>query len=216
MLLGNVEHGAHTWTTASVKSVMWLVLVLLATYVGASSPWGVGIWPRWPAHPEEGRVEQVVTGTLHMLRQDKTQLGQPTVFHHSPVLQRKENVQRGQKETRERYKEPASLSKISYSKNEEHLKLTKVKNTIKRDLSHWWREYERRIGDKRNHLVLRLPTSTIGKLKKAKQIKAQNWNHRWREYERRIKDPRNHFVVKLPKYKILKKQPSYYKIHGVQ
>ena len=87
---------------------MWLVLVLLATYVGASSPWGEGIWPRWPAHPEEGRVEQVVTGTLHMMRLDNTQLGQPTVFHHSPVLQRKENVQRGQKETRERYKEPAS------------------------------------------------------------------------------------------------------------
>ena len=216
MLLGNVEHGAHTWTTASVKSVMWLVLVVLATYVGASSPWGVGIWPRWQAHPEEGRDEQVVTATLNMLRQDNTQLGQPTVFHHSSVLQRKANVQRGQKETRERYKEPASLSKISYYKNEEHLKLTKAKSTIKRDLSHRWSEYERRIGDKRNHLVLSLPTSTIAEFKKAKQVKAQSWNHRWREYERRIKDPRNHFVVKLPKYKILKKQPIYYKIHGLQ
>ena len=96
------------------------------------------------------------------------------------------------------------------------MKLTKAENTIKRDLSHWWSEYERRIGDKRNHLVLRLPTSTIAEFKKAKQVKAQNWNHRWKAYERRIKDPRNHFVVKLPKYKILKKQQSYYKIHGVQ
>ena len=200
---------------------MWLVLVLLATYVGASSPWGVGIWPRWPAHPEEGSVEQVLTGTLHILRKDNTHLGLPDVFHHSSVLQKKENVQKKQKETRElsprkSYREPASLSNILHSKNEEHLKLTKAKHKIKSDLSHWWREYERRIGDKRNHLVLRLPTSTIEEFKKAKQIKAQNWNHRWKAYERRIKDPRNHFIVKLPKYDILKKQPSYYKIHGVK
>ena len=127
------------------------------------------------------------------------------------MLQKKENVQRKQKETRE-----LSLSNIPHSKNEEHLKLTKAKHTIRVDLANRWREYERRIGDKKNHLVLRLPTSTIEEFKKAKQIKAQNWNHRWREYERRIKDPRNHFVVKLPKYKILKKRPLYYKIHGVQ
>ena len=64
--------------------------------------------------------------------------------------------------------------------------------------------------------MLRLPTSTIAEFKKAKQVKAQNWNHRWKAYGRRIKDPRNHFVVKLPKYKILKKRPLYYKIHGEQ
>ena len=143
---------------ASVRSGMWVALVLLAGGVGASSPWGQGIWPEWPT--EEMRGQQVVTRNVYLSR--NTQFGRQPFGHHTIRPQRNKNIYSKQRKREQyekeklgpyhpkvTYRRPANLPRQPYYKTQPRLKI---------DLKSRWREYMRRWGDKKNHLVLKLPT----------------------------------------------------------
>ena len=146
---------------APVRSGMWFALVLLVGGVGASSPWGQGIWPEWPT--EEERGERVVTRNVHPSRQRNTQFGRQPFVQHTIMPQRNKNIYSKQRE-REQY-EWKKLSpyhpKITYRRPANSPRqpyYNKTKPRFKVDLKSRWREYMRRWGDKKNHLVLKLPT----------------------------------------------------------
>ena len=139
-----------------VRSEMWVALVLAAC-VGASAPWGQGIWPEWPT--EERRGQQAVV--RKPLRLENTE------FDREPFVQpqRSKNTYSAQKETeigphhlKITYKTPPTPSRHPYH----HYKTkTSPKLRLKVELNRRWREYMRRWGDKKNHLVLRLPTISL-------------------------------------------------------
>ena len=144
---------------ASVRSGMWVALVLLAVGVGASSPWGQGIWPEWPTREE--RSQRVVRRNVHPARQRNTEHGRQLFVQDTILTQRekKKKIDSEQKD-REQYEKKKlvpSHPKITYGRPANSPRQPYY-NKLKVDLNRRWREYMRRWGDRKNHLVLKLPT----------------------------------------------------------
>lgn len=167
---------------ASVRSGMWVALVLLAGGVGASSPWGQGIWPEWPTEEEGG--QRAVTRNVHPTR--NAELGRQPFVQHTIMPQIKKKIDTKQKE-RGQYEE----TKFSPS----HLKITYARPAksprkpyyrLKADLNRRWREYVRRWGDRKNHLVLKLPTIRLAATKPKPYGAIKQKPHRVRSHKANI------------------------------